>query len=104
MAGIGNHEPKPEPNRPFGDSGRFGEWIGGLEYQPGHIALVTIMGLLVILLAGVLGIVFAPADLPSGAAKIESIKNVILSILGLTGTILAYIFGKSGAIDKRPRP
>jgi len=88
-------------NRTYGDGGRFGEWIGGLEYQPGHIALVTIIGLLLILLVAVLGIVFASADLPSGSAKIENIKNVILSILGLTGTILGYIFGKSGSLDKR---
>ena len=67
--------------------------IGGIEYHAGNIAFITISGLLLILFISVCGLL----GIDKNPEKLDAIKSIILAILGLTGTILGYIFGRSGA-------
>jgi uncharacterized membrane protein len=96
-AGQKYAEEETKLSKEIGDSGIVGRWIGRVEYQPGNIALIAIVGLLIILLVSILGLIGVDGSQQKGLGKIEDLKSVILAILGLTGTILGYIFGKSSA-------
>jgi hypothetical protein len=81
--------------------GKIGRWIGDIDHHAGNIALITIAGLLFILLVGVVGLL----TITESPEKMEDVKSVILAILGLTGTILGYIFGRSSkSQDERQKP
>jgi hypothetical protein len=101
-AGQKYAEEETKLNREIGEGGIVGRWIGRVEYQPGNIALIAIVGLLVILLVSILGLIGVDGSQEKGLGKIEDLKSVILAILGLTGTILGYIFGKSSAAELPP--
>src|SRR6185369_15464087 len=49
--------------------GMLGSFIGDLNYQAGHIALIAICGLIVTLFVAVIGLIFGSTD----GTKIESI-------------------------------
>ena len=77
------------------DGGRLGSIIGTESYHASNIALIAISGLLVILFVSIIGLLSITVKTPESITKLEDVKSIILAILGLTGTILGYIFGKS---------
>jgi len=85
------------------DRGSLGSIIGTESYHAGNISLIAITGLLIILLVSIVGMLCINAKTPESVTKLEDVKSVILTILGLTGTILGYIFGKSVSHGPPPK-